>query len=334
MLPAYRLARSGSVETQVYAVRVWGTGIFLLLILASWQLARLSFPRSHYLQIAVPLMMIFHPQLGFICASINNDSLLILLFTVLLLELVRLAKSDFSRRRAVLMGAVIGLGMLTKSSFVVAYPLTLLVLAVLIIRRRSDRSRIIRVTAIALGISVLICGWYYLRGLLHTSPPITVEKVERYGQVGLPSLLFSSRFTADLIDSFIGNFSWLIIPLLDSVTAWFRHLVWLTGLGVAVSLGLDYFRSREHLIVPWLAGLYALVIMTYFLFSAIFEIKFGGAQGRYLFPAVFPFWALFIVGLVGWLPASWRPRSVAVVVTATAIFSTWALMDEFLPRVT
>jgi 4-amino-4-deoxy-L-arabinose transferase-like glycosyltransferase len=334
MLPAYRLARGGSVETQLYSVRAWGIGVFMLLILAAWRLARESFPRAAYLQIAVPLMLIFHPQLGFIFSGVNNDGLLVLFFTVWLLELVRLARGDLSGRRAALLGVVTGLGMLTKSTFILVYPLTLGVMAVMMVRRRPDRARIARAAGIVLGVSLLICGWYYLRGMLNGVPPLLVEKVERYGQPGLFSLLFSTHFTADLLDSFIGTFSWMSIPMLASVTTWFRRLVWLAGIGVAVSLGLDYFRRREQVIEPWLAGLFTVVAGSLFLFSAVYELKLGAAQGRYLFPAVFPFWALFLVGLTGWLPASWRPRGVALVVAAAAVFCTWALLGEFLPRVT
>ena len=74
MLPAYRAARGGTVETQLYAVRIWGIVIFLLLIAVSYRLAREVFPRAACLQAGVPLLLIFHPQLGFISAGVSNDS--------------------------------------------------------------------------------------------------------------------------------------------------------------------------------------------------------------------------------------------------------------------
>jgi hypothetical protein len=84
MLPAYWVFSGGSTETQLYGVRVWSVGIFLVLIALSYRFARLVFPRAPYLQIGVPLLMIFHPQLVFVSSGVMNDSLLVLLFTAFL----------------------------------------------------------------------------------------------------------------------------------------------------------------------------------------------------------------------------------------------------------
>jgi 4-amino-4-deoxy-L-arabinose transferase-like glycosyltransferase len=337
MFPAYRLALGGSVETQLYAVRIWGTAIFLLLILVSWRLARLVFPRALYLQIAIPLMMILHPQLGFISAGVSNETLTTLLFTFWLLQVVLMARGDLSVRRAGILGIVTGLGMMTKFTFVVAYPLLAAVLVVMALKGRHNRTLLAglaRTAAIVGGVSLIICGWYVLWNIAHRPPPLPGEKVERYGQIGLLELIFSTRFPVDLFNSFMGTFSWMSIPLPEALFTWLRRLAWLAAFGVAAMFALNRWQHRRSVIAGWLAVLMAGFLLVMFIFAAVFEINVGAAQGRYLFPAIFPFWALLLAGLTGWLPAAWRPRAVAAIVAAGALFSTWTLLAEFLPRVT
>ncbi|MHB1391305.1 MAG: glycosyltransferase family protein [Thermoleophilia bacterium] len=334
MLPVYEMSTGASVETQLYVVRIFGGLIFLALIAVAYRLAMLVFPGAPYMQMGVPLLMIFHPQLAFISAGGMNDALLTLLFTFYLYQLVVFAKGDFSLRRAAVIGVVIGLGMMTKSSFLVTYPIGLAVIAVLFVRRRDQRRRLLQAIGVALAVSLPIFAWYYLRNYIELGEWQPGNKSERYHATGWWNLLSATPFRADLISSFLGNFSWLSMPLPDRVLYWFRRVAELASLGLMLSVALGYWRRGRRLLEPWLMLLFAGIFSFFVVMAAYFELTFGGAQGRYLFPADFAFWSLMLVGLVGWMPASWRPRVTAAVVALAACFSVWTLYYEFLGRVT
>lgn len=333
MLPAYWASTGGSIETQLYMVRLAGAIFFLLLIAVSYRFAQLLFPAAGYLQIGVPLLMILHPQLGFISAGVMNDTLAVLLFTYFLYRLVLFTREEASLRSGLVIGAVIGLGMLTRTSFSVAYPVALVVLVVLLARGRGRRVELLKAAGAALALSLAICGWYFLRNYLELGYLQPAGKVERYGATGLWNLLVATRFRGDLITSFLGNFSWMSMPLPLDVMLWFRRIGEVAIVGLVVGGVVGYWRRSWELMRPWLVLFFTFIISVFVLSVAYFELNVGGAQGRYLFLAIFPFWALFLAGLCGFFPPAWRSRVAASFVAAAGAFSAWALTSEFIGRV-
>lgn len=332
-LPAYMAGSGSSIETQLYLVRLINVLVFMALIFVSYRFARLVFPGAAYLQIGVPLLMIFHPQLGFISAGAMNDALLTFLFTLFLYQLTVIAMGDFSLRRAALLGLVIGLGMLTKSSFIIAFPISLAVLLVLIFREKDQRARLAGAAGVALAVSFLIFFWYFLRNYRELGVWQPVYTADRYGSIGWWELMFATSFRADLIASFLGNFSWMSMPLPAEVSSWFTRVLELSVFGFFVALVIGQRRRSWRIIRPWLALLLAGVVALFLLSAAYYELTVTGTQGRYLFPAAFTIWSLLLVGLVGWMPPSWRPRATAIVVTVAATLSVWSLFHEFVGRV-
>ncbi|MCL4472806.1 MAG: glycosyltransferase family 39 protein [Actinobacteria bacterium] len=334
MLPAYWAASGGSMETQLYSVMLFTSIFSVLLVWAAYRLAREIFPGKTYMQIGVPLLLIFHPQLGFISSSVVQDSLLALLFTWLLYHLAVFAKGDCSYRRGIFIGATVGLGMLTKSSFMMAYPIGAAVFAVMLYTQKGRRLHLLKVMAAAAGISLLICGWFYVRNYIELGAAQPYEKTERYHAANLWTLWLRTSFRAELISSFLGNFSWLSIPLPIAELYWFRRILQLALAGFAAATAIGWWKPAWQIMKTWVAALMAGTFMVFLVAVSYFEITVGGSQGRYLFPAVFPFWALLLTGLVGWMPPAWRPRATAVVVSVAGLLFTWSLLVEFLPRVT
>lgn len=333
MLPAYWISSGGSIETQLYIVRLAGAVFFLLLVAVSHRFARLLFPAAPFMQIGIPLLMILHPQLGFISAGVMNDILAVLLFTYFLYRLVLFTREDgVSLKSALVIGVIVGLGMLTRTSFSLAYPAGFVVLAVMLARRPGNRLKLLAAAGVMLGISLLICGWYFLRNYIELGYLQPAGKVDRYGATGLWNLVWATRFRGDLITSFLGNFSWMSIPLPLDVMLWFRRAGEIALAGLVVGGVVGRLRRGWELMRPWLVLLFAFIFGLFVLSVAYFELNVGGAQGRYLFLAVFPFWTLFLAGICGWFPPQWRPGVATLLMLAAGLFSAWALTDEFIGR--
>jgi hypothetical protein len=187
---------------------------------------------------------------------------------------------------------------------------------------------------VALVVSVPIFSWFYIRNYIQQGVwQPGLYKEERYHATGMWNLWVATNFRADLISSFLGNFSWLSIPLPDSVLYWFRRISQLSVIGLIAALVIGSRKRSWQLIKLWMVILFTGVFALFVLSAAYFELTLGGSQGRYLFPAIFPFWSLVLIGLVGWMPPSWRPRATALLVSVTAVFSVWALFHEFVGRV-
>lgn len=331
MFPAYRIAEGRAIESQVYFVRMTSLVIFLALIVVSYRFARLLFPDAVYLQAGIPTLMILHPQLAYISSGVMIDGLQALLFTFFLYQLVFVIRGDLRLWRAALAGLAMGLGMLTKSSSVLALPVAFTALAVLFAAKKGQRLAVARAGVVMLLASIAVYGWYPVRNQLQ------VGYVQDWAGNGAEAdgwwfLWFATNFRAKLLASFLGFFSWQTIPLNEKVYHWFRRVTELAAMGVMASLALGYLRRRWRILDIWTAALFAGVWAVFYLGATYFESTLAGAQGRYLFPAIFPFWALILVGLTGWMPPAWRPRAAALVVAAAAVFSAWALIPEFFPR--
>lgn len=332
MYPAYKISEGSAIESQLYFLRLMGLPIFLALVVVSYRFACLLFPDKLYLQAGIPMLMILHPQLAFISAGVMNDGLLTLLFTFLLYQLVLIIRGDLRLWRVALSGLVLGLGMLTKASFMLAYPVVFAVLAALLVIRKGKRLEIVRAAALILLISVVVSAWHYLRIYFELGYLQGPKTVERFGAKSWWELWFATSFRAQLLASFLGTFSWLTIPLNEKVFYWFTRLSELAAIGVFISLALGYLRRGWRLLEPWVVVLFGGVWVLFYLAATHFEYTISGAQGRYLFPALFPFWTLFMVGLTGWMPPAWRPRVTALIVSAAGVLSAWALVSEFIPR--
>ena len=332
MFPAYKISEGSAIESQLYFLRVMGLPIFLALVAVSYRFARLLFPDAIYLQAGIPMLIILHPQQAFISAGVMNDGLLTLLFTFFLYQLVLIARGDLSLWRVALMGLTMGLGMLTKASFMFAFPVAFAVLAVLFFIKKDRRLDIIRAGAIIFLVPVVISGWFYLRSYIELGNLQGPKTVERFGAKSWWQLWFATSFRAQLLASFLGFFSWQTVPLSEKVFFWFRRITELAAIGLTFSLTLGYLRRQRRLLEPWVVVLFGGVWVLFYLAATHFEYTISGAQGRYLFPALFPFWTLVVVGLTGWMPPSWRPRAMALIVSAAGFLSAWALVSEYLPR--
>ncbi len=114
-----------------------------------------------------------NPQVLFINASVNNDTLLTLLCTGALWLLLALLQRPTHNAlwRTTIAGALLGLAALTKISGLVLWPVAGLVVLTAAVRamQTGDRRRALLVAATQLftmfGLAALICGWWYLRNM-------------------------------------------------------------------------------------------------------------------------------------------------------------------------
>ena len=260
-------------------------------------------------------LVAFNPMFLFISASVNNDSLAVLLASLALLLIVQLATRGLNKRRSFVLGIVCGLGALTKVSDLGLLPLALLVVAWVAWRQGPNdakSSRFANVTtrflvpAMWITIpSLLIAAWWYARNYVLYGDPLAFNVwLKIAGGRSTPATLLDlvNEFQGFRI-SFWGNFGGvnLIAPgwvytLLDVIC-----VVAVVGLGAAILKR----RLSATLLIPalWLgivfAGLLRWTLLTY------------ASQGRLIFPAISAVGVLLAfglgnLGLEGWRAPSWK----------------------------
>src|SRR4029079_727713 len=123
MAPLYRATNFMSLERQQYVLRAAAIPIGLLVVWPIYVRAGLLFPGDRLMLMVAPTFVAFQTQFSYESAMVNNDIMLIGVFTVLVYLLIRGVRRGFTLKSSVLIGLVFGLGLLAKASMLSAAPL-------------------------------------------------------------------------------------------------------------------------------------------------------------------------------------------------------------------
>jgi 4-amino-4-deoxy-L-arabinose transferase-like glycosyltransferase len=318
-------------------------------VAGAWHIVRLVFPREPVLALATAAVTAFVPQFLFITSAVNNDNAITCLGTLslyLFLRMLRDGTSDglargVSAGRWAMLGAVLGLALLSKLS-----ALALLILAGVVIALVAWHGRSWQVAwraSLWVGLPVvLLAGWWYVRNVLLYGEPTgltamweVVGRRDDFGQ-GLWGEFRGLRY------SFWGLFGWFSIAM----SGWVYRildvfsLVAVAGLCIGGvrwgSLGLwrgawSAFRYREP---GWGAAFppLALGLMWFWLGMTFVSLVrwtslTHGTQGRLLFAALVPFALAFVLGLRVWFLPRVRDAATAVICAGLfllAVLAPWA----------
>ncbi|RLC97377.1 MAG: hypothetical protein DRI77_07340, partial [Chloroflexi bacterium] len=207
----------------------------LLTVLAAWGLGRETFPQRPMLALTVAATVAFIPQFLFISSVVSNDSAAAALSTTALWAIARAINRGVTTRRSLIIGLLIGLAALTKTSTLLLLPLAAATLFA--IRHSSMRPFVHSLCAILCSASA-VGGWWYLRNTLLYSDPFGF-RVHADTPWGRPTPASISTLVAEmprLYRSFWGAFGWghvelpawvylsLGVILLLSLVGWGRAL--------------------------------------------------------------------------------------------------------------
>jgi len=259
----------------------------------------------------------FNPQFIFISSLISNDALLAALGAALLWLVV---SSPQSLLRAMLIGAILGMALITKQSALIFVPVALAWCATGSVHRRHPV--VLPVPAALLvvtGVAALVSGWWYLRnwhvygdplGLKAFRAQFTTQAFEATNLAAWTSALTT------LYESFWARFGWMNLP----APAW-TMVVYAALLAAAVAGWVRSLVRSNETICRWnwyVAALPILALM--WVVSFAFTAGLVAWQGRLLFPALAAIAALLACGLSVWR----RPRIVAMLlIVGMAGIATW-----------
>ena len=305
--PLYRVFGGSLTSLRLFSV-VLGAGVVLL----AFAVAATVFPDTPLLALGAAAFVAFLPQHVAMMAGVNNDALAELLIGVVLWMSVRWVRKPTSGRWLVGLGVVLGLGLVTKTTFVPIVPVV--ALAVFVAWWRDPGAAgvplagrswqgLLRALALVLVPAALVAAPWWIRNLS------LYGGLDVYGLANHDAVVLGQPRTADWIrdyglrawlergitftfQSFWGQFGWMgvLMPtwLYRALALWSGalaagFLVWLRG-GAAREPGSDArgaTRNAGLLVlataVPWVALAYA-----------YYNRTFVQHQGRYLFPALIP----------------------------------------------
>ena len=327
MAPLYKLTASLSLERQQYILRAAAIPIGLLVVWLTYLMAGLLFPGDRLMMMVAPTFVAFQTQFSYESAMVNNDILLIGLFTVLIYLLIRGVRQGFTLKSSAVIGLVFGLGLLAKASMLSAAPL----IAIAIVAGVGIRHvrHWVSLGALSIATAALICWpWYAflyrtygnLSGLRQIKALQYLWTYHFESPPSIQDLLFNKHFAEMRWRETWGEFGWRLIH----IDTWLLLVIGIPLLIMAIgSIGglvvgsvrrltghsaVQSFLAREQVL-----GLWVLLAVCVVAYGAMlqFGTDFKLTQARYYFNAVAAVAILLAFGLRQIVPA--RYHSTAIV---------------------
>jgi hypothetical protein len=349
--PIFNLSGGSLLLLRLWSV-ILGAGVVAL----AWAIAGTIFPNRTAIFAGTMAFVAFTPMHVAMLASTNNDALAELILATLLLLLTRrlMTAGLASPRRDIVLGFLLGLALITKTTIYIAIPLVAVTLW-LVEWRGGDAKRVRRQGSKWLGVNG--AGWSHLMrqiGLVYglalvIALPWYARNAALYGNfdvLGLgrhDAVVVGQLRTADFIaevgwqtylqnfinttfHSFWGQFGWMAVPMSE------RVYLALTLLTLAALGGLGFWirdwRLSENASSPHVSrfaqalALMALTIGLTLLGYLWYNLDFAQFQGRYLFPALIPLALFFSLGLY----EIFSPRRAWLLVGGLALTLGWVVL--------
>lgn len=275
-------------------------------------------------------LVAFLPQFGFIHGTISNDSLIILLCSAAIWQLLRMWLAHVSKKRLLLLGITIGLAALSKNAGLLLLIYAGLVLLLMAIRD-NNRGLVTKTVLLVVVPSLLIFSWLGWRNwTLYGDITATNQFVRIAGGDRDYSLLQVLGETSGLWVSLIAIFGWFNVR----APGWV-YLVWngLAALALAGGIKTTYESVQFSQVKAGLArrfpprtflsqGQFPMVLLLLWFLMVYagllyFMLQTEAAQGRLLLPAVVPMALLLVTGL-----SQFRLPAVVWFVPAAALLTT------------
>lgn len=282
----------------------------------------------HTLALAAAAFVAFNPSFLFASALVSNDAPLAALSALVLLSWVRLVTDENAPRlkTAALLGILIALALLVKTTAMGLIPLSVLVVLVVAWRKRVWRFAWVG-NAVMVGIIALLAGWWFVRNLVLYGDPLAYRlmttsaifpragplTVPEFFQISLPWMwqTFWGGPTP-------GDFSPILLVVLSVLAV-------LAIIGILIfAIRHSQFEIRSSLIflAAWLG--FILIAQIQFIRTTV-----GADQGRYLFPAIAALALFFILGLRELLSLAPRDLSFVIPPFIIVVFLALALFVPF-----
>ncbi|MCY3782130.1 MAG: glycosyltransferase family 39 protein [Chloroflexi bacterium] len=306
-------------------LRAFGLALGAGTIVFVYRIGELISPQRPTVAFVAAAITGLNPMFIFVSASVNNDTLAMVLNGALILLLLRTLRDGFRMRYTLVIALLFALTSLTKLTSLILLPV--LLSAALFVQRKTRNRRGMLAFVYLLALSwLLIAGWWYLRNLQLYGEP--------FGIIMMSNIAGPRGVTFDLVDlfadfqlfrmSYWGLFGALNIQLtsvfyvlLDLMT--FLSIVGLVFLILQLLAISDFAYARYELA-------HLVTLLSAFLITGLGVIIWStmtrAAEGRIVFPLIAvtsPLLAVGLVEIVWWIVFSLRPPNLEFVRAGDAV---------------
>ena len=306
----------------IHVVRWMSLLMGAITVFAGYLLAGQVFPGDRIVPLATASVTGFNAMFTFVSASVNNDSLVIMLCSICLWLMAKYVAGRPSIGQWLLLGVLLGLGSISKASALGMLPLAALTILFTAWRHRSWKDLLAGGLLVSLPILLLGGWWYYRNWRLYGDPTGLSAFVAIVGRrYPVPTVRQLMGEWKGFVMSYWGFFGGLNVPAPGWVY-WTLCVPGATGLVGAPTYLLRAHRGRTlgperrlqlGLVILWPCLLLAALVRWTMMTTA--------SQGRLMFPAITAISLVMVMGLAGLTPSRLRallPVAMSVVELAIA----------------
>jgi 4-amino-4-deoxy-L-arabinose transferase-like glycosyltransferase len=328
MAPVLWVFRGSGLLAQVLALR-WFSSLLASLTVPLVFLLGLEVWDDSGIALASAAVAAVMPGLALDVARVANDSLAVSLFTLLTWLAVKAVRRGMDLKLAAAIGFVLGLGLLTKAYFLTAIP-ALLAVGWLGRRRLPDLLRILP----AIGIGIVIAGWWYVRNLRTTGTLSGLSEAVMLRRMGAIEMVRKATAINWLKAADSIFFSHLYFGGWSSLTvrSWMYHIFYIGILAAAIGIFRIVRRPAIAALLAvylsfWLGQLYNVVML--YLSKGL-----PGSMGWYMYAVVGAEVTLCVAGLRSLLPRRLLPWIPATGVALFGLLDFYTLHAVAIPYYT
>ena len=309
-------------------------------LVCTYRIARFIHPETRF-AFGATVCVALNPQFIALSASVTNDPLLIAIVSLATLLAMRLMQTAAHWTRWAALGALVGLGLLTKQSALLLLPVGgLAILGQMPTLKTAPHpfglpakgESTIQVPKIAAdglafgGAALLVGGSWYIHNALRYHDPLGMRS---HFASQMPLQAFGWAEIWAIFETYWGSFGWTLLSLPDWVYVSLAGVVALAAMGIARAVWRGQLRclppmERRHLRL--LAILWLMNGLTLIRWS----IATGAPYGRLLFPSSVSIGVLLAWGLAQWrtLPgARFGTATLVCLITLLAALTPWTVLQ-------
>lgn len=304
----YKLFYHGNLFSRVFVIRIFSALIFMTMIFFAYKIGRTFFIKQPYLQLILPSIAAFKPMLVFSSTGILPDSLVNLLFTMIVFLSLKILKEGLQKKIVIFLIAIIIIGVMTRQQFLLSLPIILMSLVFRAILTKRDRKPLVIV--FFLTMAVIFFSTMFGRGILL----ISSFRIHEFTSIKFNEL-FKLEFASYLIQVakhsyeetfawYWGVYKWLSLTLPLIYYRLIKIILVISMVGVLAYLYKKFRNGKLNLESSYLllfissSLLYLLILIIWDYFFARNSGYSFGLQGRYFFPLIVADLAIITVGFI------------------------------------
>jgi hypothetical protein len=310
-------------------IRIFLSLLGLPVIFAAYKLGGLADKEGGFLGIVAAGWVAFLPQFTFMNASVRSDTLTNAIAALVFLTAALMQTSREHRdRNALLMGVLLGLGLISKNTFVYMVPIGLI--AVILSSPRAPRTWL-KLAILVLVPAVTVWGVYYLAyDEARVALAYTLTTVLKINPELLTWIHLQKIPEPLLIDLFFARFGWANVA---PPAIWSKLAFGFWGVGSCITLvqTVRFSRKPELSQQMGIIGLLFVGIFLAFIGVVRYNLSVVQPQGRLLFPALLPWAILGFWGIWQELPGRGEKIATILMISFMLLFNVYALFFTLVP---